>query len=263
MHSNFEGMKTPKDEYTKIWRYMDFEKFIWMIEEKALFFSNFKNFDDPLEGHFPFDNVLQICNVIRQVNKSISEEEALNIAKKQVRQVQETIYGAGDYFINCWHMNNGESVAMWNLYSDLKLGIAIQSTYKNLSNCLFKHEEHENIEIGIVKYTRKIDWKHELPIYRPFIHKRKSFSYEREIRAILFRPHDTGKSKPETGNKESKDNITKGVSVSVDLNELINSIYISPKSHQYFEKVIRILLEKHGIHHKEVIRSTLYDVNLY
>jgi len=121
MDRKFEGITPPKNKDTKIWRYMDFSKFVWMLENEALFFANFKNFDDPWEGRLPYDNVIEMCKLFRQMDTKLSEEEALKRAKDHVQKLNEVIHGAGNYYISYWHMNNVESVAMWRLYSDPQL----------------------------------------------------------------------------------------------------------------------------------------------
>lgn len=265
MDRELEGIIPPKNEDTKIWRYMDFSKFVWMLENEALFFTNFKRFDDPWEGRLPYDNVKEICKLHRQFNKNVSEEEALDYAKNHVRKLNEVIHNAGDYYISCWHMSKVESIAMWKLYSDPQLnkGIAIQSTYKCLKECLDKHEENKNIEIGKVKYTSLIKWIHELSIYRPFIHKRESYWYEKELRAVLFKRNNKDKSISENNSEDKKLKFENGFSVRVSLKDLINNVYISPKANEEFEKLVKDVLKKYNLEDINVIHSDLYNIDTY
>jgi len=41
----------------KIWRYMNFAKYVSFLEESALHFGRSDKFEDPLEGSFPLYNV--------------------------------------------------------------------------------------------------------------------------------------------------------------------------------------------------------------
>jgi len=43
--------------------------------------------------------------------------------------------------INCWHMNDHESAAMWKLYLKSDEGIAIQSTYRKLKDAITDDDE--------------------------------------------------------------------------------------------------------------------------
>jgi len=215
MFRKSEGIETPDDESTKIWRYVDFAKFVSILEEKTLFFTDYKQFDDPAEGCFPYENIIKMSQVIRHVNKDITLEKSIEMAENHYRKLKEVIHRAGEYFINCWHMNNEESLAMWELYSDMNKGIAIQSTFKNLRECLSTSEYADDIAIGIVHYDASIDWSHECTVYRPFMHKRRSFEHEKEIRAVLFRRHDANNAKPEVYNPADILEDSKGISIPV------------------------------------------------
>jgi hypothetical protein len=77
-------------------------------------------------------------------------------------------------------MSPHESAAMWKIYTITKESIAIRSTFAKLRDRL-----DENCFIGTVKY---IDYETDFfphgNVLYPFVHKRKSFAYENEIRAL-------------------------------------------------------------------------------
>ena len=50
MYKDHPAFEKPIDESVKIWRYMDFSKFVYMLKEKALFFASPNLFDDRFEG---------------------------------------------------------------------------------------------------------------------------------------------------------------------------------------------------------------------
>src|SRR5207248_1539762 len=87
--------------------------------------------------------------------------------------------------INCWHLNDHESAAMWKLYLKSDDGVAIQSTYRNLRDCFNLTEER--IFLGLVRY---VDYERDVipegTMFTPFIHKRKSFQHENEVRALII-----------------------------------------------------------------------------
>jgi len=101
-------------------------------------------------------------------------------------------------------------------------GIAIQSTYKSLKDCI---QDNENIYIGKIRY---IDYATEGiyagNLYEPLLHKRKSFEHENEIRAVVIKDIHS----------EESEQIKGGISVSVDLKEMIRSIYVAPTSPSWF-----------------------------
>lgn len=46
-------IKVPSNHNVKIWRYLDFAKFMSMLDQNSLFFSNLSDLDDPYEGMMP------------------------------------------------------------------------------------------------------------------------------------------------------------------------------------------------------------------
>lgn len=77
--------------------------------------------------------------------------------------------------MNCWHISDYESDAMWKLYLKGEEGIAIQSTYKQLSDSFNNYHEND-VFIGVITYIDHekdvIPWNNA---YAPFVRKNKSF----------------------------------------------------------------------------------------
>ena len=128
-------IKSPTN-HTKIWQYMDLSEFIHLLYSKSLFFCNTRKFGDPFEGSLPeFNN-----NIDDQKEYSISKD-LLHNKKKFRKTIKSKIITKWNYqgwknrvLVNCWHMNNSESAAMWNSYSYRNSGIALQSTYQRLQD---------------------------------------------------------------------------------------------------------------------------------
>ena len=47
----------PESEDVRVWRYMDFTKFVSFIDSRRLYFTRADKFDDPFEGSWPKINV--------------------------------------------------------------------------------------------------------------------------------------------------------------------------------------------------------------
>src|SRR5262249_25964267 len=130
--------------------------------------------------------------------------------------------------ISCWHLNDGESAAMWKLYATDNQGIAIQSTVAKLENSLILPPVHQ-IFMGKVKYDPV-----EVSIYDPrfsqhfiFFYKRKSFEHEQEYR-ITIAPQDF----------DSLDRLG-GVYVQVNVATLIEKVYIAPAAPSWFADLVK------------------------
>lgn len=170
-HSVFEA---PSDPHIKIWRYVDFTKSVSLLDSRALFFSRADMLGDPYEGSLSFYN-----KAVWPLLYSETMSKAINSATSHNFWMRQWT------FINCWHMNEVESAAMWQLYSKSHEAVAIQSTYEDLHRLV-----PEQTYIGIVKYIDyKTQWMPEGNAFYPYVHKRKSFEHERELRAVRVKYH--------------------------------------------------------------------------
>lgn len=53
MYKEHPVFQQPNNENIKIWRYMDFTKFMSLLDTKKLFFTRADKFEDPFEGSWP------------------------------------------------------------------------------------------------------------------------------------------------------------------------------------------------------------------
>jgi hypothetical protein len=228
----------PEDENAIIWRYMDFPKFVSFLASKSLYFSRSDLLGDPFEGSYPIVN--------KEIRGQIADELIAKISNnKLLHDWGETFINsrsasnkfiAKNMFVNCWHINEIESFAMWNIYAKDSKGIAVQSTYKLLRESLPK-----NIFIGKVNYINyKLQPLKEIDLFSPIIHKRKSFEHEKELRAVKFM---LAKSKLDPNGRVLEPEM-KGVLIPVDINKSITRIYIAPSSEDWFYDVVMNVSKK-------------------
>ena len=176
--SEHPSFKKPDNLNIKLWRYMDFTKFLSLLEDEGLFFSRVDYFDDRFEGSYPRANeeIRAAAYGNERLRKSMPFlVESWRILMKQARK--ETM-------INCGHMNECESAAMWKLYSKSNEAVCVQSTYERLHQCL-----DEKTYIGEVRYIDyNTEYISEWNSFDAYLHKRRSFAHERELRAITILP---------------------------------------------------------------------------
>ncbi|MFA1819553.1 DUF2971 domain-containing protein [Virgibacillus oceani] len=129
-------------------------------------------------------------------------------------------------FVSCWHLNEYESAAMWDLYVKNNEGITIQSNLKRFKDS-FKNTE-ESIMIGQVKYIDfEKDSNYSNQGFELILTKRLSFEHEKEIRAVYnFTPIEKIKT--------NRHKIDHGKNIKVDLVCLIENVYIAPAAPIYF-----------------------------
>lgn len=253
MYIEHEVFSQPQDASEKVWRYMDFTKFLSVLESQSLYFTRADKFEDPFEGSYPKINVIARQQIPLQVPEPRREGLQRAIDQWGVTNKQWPKYTA----INCWHLNNHESAAMWRLYLKSNEGIAIQTTYQKFRDSFSKTTE--NVLIGKVSY---IDYEKESiktgNFLTPFVHKRKSFEHEREIRALVMRPPIDD----EKGLNFNRETINHGVSIPVDINKIIEKIFVSPEAPTWFTELVKAVVKRYGCNY-EVTQSDLNQKPLY
>lgn len=247
-----EGFEPPQKESLKIWRYLDLNKFESLLEKKAVYFSSARQFDDAFEGsitrrHYDF-----------QLKKSqVDEYLSHETYKKNISPAYYELTRLTK--ISCWHMNEHESDAMWQLYLRDGKGIAIQTTLDRLQNSFLPYKMkpeygEEYVHLGKVKY---IDYRDDVmddkSMLGRFFYKRKSFSHERELRVVvsLRVAEEFGVSVPE-----------EGIFVDVDLETLISAIHLAPSVDNAFRNKIQTIISKHGFNF-ELKQSEMDDEALF
>ena len=234
--------RQPNSEDIMLWRYMDFTKFVSLISSKSLFFCRADLLGDPFEGSYSKANV----KVRPYVYKDLEQDLFIKMTNQMAnfaKWIREWTY------INCWHANEYESAAMWDLYGKTNHAVAIVTDYKTLKAVL-----SEKVYLGLVNYIDyEKEWLPEGNTFYPFMHKRKSFEHEREVRAII-------QEFPIEDNKIAvgKKNQINGIKIEVDVNVLIKKIYVSPVTQDWIVELTKEIARKFGII-APVQKSNLYS----
>jgi hypothetical protein len=216
--------KSDPNRNLKIWRYINFSKFKDLLDTNCLFFSRVDTYKDSFEGR--------------------SSEFLHALFEKCKKRT----------YANCWHQNDSESNLMWDSYikkGERSKGIAIQSSEKRFRQCFADSKIDQNINDVTYYKTLDIDkkdtflWGPEKNVLIPFFRKSKEFEMEKEFRAVI-QITDNKEKILERDNKEK--NLKKGIYIKIDLNTLIESIYISPysKNPRFITKVKKIA-SKHNL----------------
>jgi hypothetical protein len=257
----------------KVWRYLDFPKFISLLEHSSLFFCRADLFSDKYEGSITKSSVKFRENTWRENMPSVSDEILKNLNDLQRFRLREE---RKKFYINCWHMNEHESAAMWELYGTKGQSIAIQSTYRTLREILpIKQSEsgqpaEGHVDIGLVQY---LDYENDpMPqvySFDPFLRKRMSFSHENEVRLIYQSPPKSGSyEKTSEGEYEFRPSDGEqvvcefGKNIEVDLSKLIKNVYVAPDCADWFRDLVSAVLRRYGLS-IELCKSNLNDSPVY
>ncbi len=181
----------------KIWRFMDFTKFVSMLHTKSLFFARSDMFKDQFEGSYPksfFDHEEDKRKDFEKTDYFTFDP--FDSDRKKYNQsipYSETRKKLREYVvINCWHCSDHESAAMWELYLSTNEGVTIQSHVMELTNCFDEAMKSslENNYLSTIVPVEYIDFQKDNPEINgisAFALKRKSFEHEKEVRAIIWR----------------------------------------------------------------------------
>ncbi|HAZ15533.1 MAG TPA: hypothetical protein DCY54_02700 [Parachlamydiales bacterium] len=249
-------------EDTVLWRYLDFTKFASLLEKKSLYFCRTDLLGDPFEGSYPKGSLAAREQHFQEMGY---KDNCLRTLRAISRNSRRQMY------VSCWHMNPIESEAMWNRYTSngrTNEGIAIRTTFKKLRDSFNVTEKR--IFIGQVRYIdypktiwmgsmRNLDTGEDCPApaygggFYSVLHKRNSFDYERELRCLFWQPH--------IRNSQidlSAQDICEGHFIAVDLEVLVDGIYIAPNAGMWFKELTESTIKNNG-HSFEVFQSTLAE----
>jgi hypothetical protein len=235
----------PKDRNARLWRYMDLARLLSVIDAGALFFPSVAMLSemDPYEGE------PALARIRAAQARGADELRKLRLQRDVFKHLN---------FFNCWHMNDGESDAMWKLYVKGSEGVAIQSTVGRVISSFASCSD--TVYMGAVKYVNHATLA--APTGTPFgfsdyIFKRLAFQHEQEVRLGTYRADvrteffdECGLLKTPAPEVRAEDVLLfpgrKGVYVGADVSVLIERVVVSPFSPVWFSDLVVSLSKKLG-----------------
>lgn len=219
----------PIDVNQKIWHYFSLSKFLALLSRSSLYLCRQDKFDDSFEG------------ALTQKDEAFFESKSAGVTKGMRRDALGCTYS------NCWTRSDVDEYALWSSYASLKDGVAVQSTVLRLITAL-DPDDKRAVYVSNVQYIDyETDYSFQLTkgianMIAPHFSKRPYFKSEKELRAMYWDTDGRYSSTPE------------GLLFKVDLNELIEFVYVAPFSMPQYRDIIEDLIMKYGLG-KEVIKS--------
>lgn len=224
-----------------VWKYMDIRKLKSSIDNGGLWFSR----ADILRNSDPFE--IEDVDRVKYENNSMGEFTKCFLKNKMFPdKIVDTLVDAAinykcmvdvtKYFICCWHINNYESLAMWNLYANAsKCGVALKTTFGKLHRAL---DENIRLEIKPVKY---IDFSTEQQ--NDFIfHKHNAYSFEKELR--ICRKEDVAARFDLECGWLYKPRFEKGRYIKTDFSSLIDEVVVNPYVKERYVDMVKKIVSK-------------------
>lgn len=241
---------------------MSFTKFFDLLQSKEIHLTRLDKFsNDPWEGkvppnHYDPERLISVSHQVVSDGGTISLNNPNSTLMKQIdifgdkwdnyvkssKEAEERTRKT--FFVNCWHINDYESEAAWNLYTKSDC-VAISTTVQSLTTSI---SNTYDLYLASIQYYDPT--KETIPSGNSFFaptHKRRQYEHEKEVRIMHHCTHSLQWWKNEAMEFHR---------ISVDTNLLIKEIWISPFSDDLLEKSVKHLANSHGLNAK-IIKSTI------
>ncbi len=195
-----ENFSIKEYENKFLWRYIDFNKLLYLIINKQIYFTRFDNFEDGLEGLTGRGIELKMLTQQEPLTKDNingfddeTKENLINFDKNNRQEYLNTIRNSQQtQFASCWFLEKKESLAMWKLYSG-KEGVAIRFNAKQLIDTIIAAAQNYTNSDFKILYLGPVDYKNIWPVdlTETFdgkfngLKKDKSYIYENEFRFVV------------------------------------------------------------------------------
>jgi hypothetical protein len=251
---------------------------MWTLSSECLWFARADTLEDSYEGSTTraIRNLYaeEIESVVKETDPSFVDQALAFMTQLNQATVRNNA-------VNCWHMSEYESAAMWKLYVAAGQGVAIRSSIDRLIRCFPEGKaSHATdgsrgivprgdtsdrdsrgvsnaiaIDFGPIAYA---DYNEPIVGARPgpradYFRKRKSFEHEREFRALIFALAVNDEGQVNLNVPVFPDG---GVAVPVNLDVLVEAIHVSPGAPPWFREVVQAAIERFGRSYR-VVQSRL------
>lgn len=299
--STVDIFDTPADDII-IWRYMNWEKFEYLIKNQKLFMSSPIKFTQDAKEGFPTKDIgdfikSTIENVYHQHIKPNYKEISVGGIKltgnsyrdlKTLTNVWKKIYRycLPRFYISCWTERDYESEQMWKSYiekeEDRKTAIAIKTTVGDLKKSLKTSGLFDLVRVQYFdsktllqktkeEYFRILQGVYPLVRYM-LLNKRNCFKDDKEIRLMTD-------NLMQNRTQWEKNSILsfcgdsdfdyeqplefEAMKIPIDLQALIREIRISPWADSSFVNTIKELLEFQNLQDIKIEKSKLFVDEIY
>ena len=219
----YRAVSVPDRSLQGLWRYLSHTRLVELLTQAELFFCHLPRLSDGFEG-------------------TLTERTRARLYQVQLELYHDAALAAGavtDYenhrdafFVNCWHINDCESYLMWRAYGER--GFAIRTNFERLGAAFDRFSG--SIEGRMVQY---IDFSREAfdigNVFTAVTHKDLPYRDEREFRLTFWKPDLGNAAVPVTPS---------GVRVPIDLDMLVEAIYVSPRLAAVPDDVRRLVEQK-------------------
>lgn len=203
----------------KLWRYMSFAQFCWILRKSSFHLRRVDRFDDHFEGFWPRKD-------IGGWKRRLSEGEFLT--QQSARR---------NFAALCWCRNDLESAAMWSLYGKGAESVAIATTFSKVDELASALQAQFGADVrmhlGNVQYIDHFeesvldklmpgDWRPNA--LQAVTYKHRSYAHEQEVRLLAMK----------TGDGWHED----GADIRFEPASLVEEVVVSPTAARWFADTV-------------------------
>lgn len=228
--SFYAYVKQPDDDEI-IWHYLDFAKYMILLDQRALFFELASQINVQLEGY----------GAIGQVIPGTERDTSREIMNQFATLSQSCLV------VSCWYMHSSESAALWKQHPHTP--IAIQSTIARLK---------KGLNYSMLKYAKIGAVNYHPPTLRPdetgvsvevdYYFKRQSFQHEREMRVLAQARDLTAVTSDE------------GLAVPATFETLVMGVRIAPTAPRWLVKLVQSVTRDTYHLDTDIIQTDLHEM---
>ena len=166
----------------KVWRYMSFARFVWLLQKKQLWLSRADLLGDPWEISLAGNQLEHVVSThpITPLSSDEIPESAMERAERIIKVWRQKT------FVNCWCASSHESHALWRIYCRSVEGVAVQTTVNRLKASI------GDLPLHRVTYDT-LGKSRQTPTFTDLVtKKRPMFAYEQEVRIVSSTEGDSG-----------------------------------------------------------------------
>jgi hypothetical protein len=246
------NLNLPSDDAV-LWRYLDFAKFVHLLENQSLWFSRTDQFEDPLEGTYTDAEIEHL--------RSLDANAAATGLRVSGGYLKGPKYMRTTSYVNCWRAGAGESLAMWDLYGKGSGIVAVKSTVGKLKEAAA--QSPSRIFLGKVNY---VDWSRapwDNNALTMCFRKDLIYQHEAEVRAVIWDVDIVERNMsdaltaarlrsdyPHSGEDPfilRKEDGQRGVAIPFSIRRFVTEVVVGPREKKWVMELVRSVLKTYQI----------------
>jgi hypothetical protein len=257
VHQSDPNLSVPPDD-TPLWRYLDFARFMALLDSASLWFARADTFSDQYELAVPAADMTaarsgatailadrRTREGIARYLAAVTGRPGIEIAGLADSEIGGLLlrFASRALYISCWQEDEDESAGMWESFVQGNNGVAVRTTFGALRDVLDAGSADRDVFLGRVEYLdyRAGSWG-DFHWFAPAFHKRRVFRQEQEVRAVVVWPNYR-----DLADGTADFPAVAGIVVPVDLARLIQGIVIAPKASPWLPGLVTSVLHRYGL----------------